>query len=141
MSLIALAFAACGAIGLSTQEIEGEWLYSADNLSGDGWHCSIAGVTLILAQDGRNFSGRTRDGEIACARGDSTIFAPIGERPVIQGRISGDSLRFDIGTSDWENRGQRSDRSISGVTRLRSSLLEGVEVTGNFGAARTNSVD
>jgi hypothetical protein len=129
--------AACDAVGVSERELEGEWLYASDNLVSSDWHCSIQGMSLQLSQEGRDFSGSASGGKLNCVRADSTILAELGSRPVINGRIfARDSIRFFVGTDAWEHRGLMTTRSISGVTRFRSSFVEGVELSGSFGAAR-----
>ena len=140
LAVVVLAWcfvAGCDAVGVSERELEGEWLYASDNLFSSGWHCSIHGMSLQLSQENRHFSGSASGGKLNCIRGDSTILAELGSRPVINGRLySGDSIRFYVGTDDWEHRGVRTTRSISGVTRFRSSFVEGAELSGSFGAAR-----
>lgn len=134
--LALLVLGACDGLGVSSRDVEGTWLFSGSNLTGGGWSCSIDGLSLSLSQNGRDFSGATSGGELHCVRPDSVIRNSLGTLPVVQGRTSGDSIRFSIGTAEWMSRGVLSGRSVTGTTTLRPDVLSGTEISGPFGAAR-----
>jgi hypothetical protein len=131
--------AGCG--GESTApgaNVSGQWSYEASNISGSGVTCNISGMTLTLNQSGSTFSGTANaGGTLSCSNGVSTFTDPLGSDVVANGQISGNSVQFDIGTSDIHNSGTLSGNSISGIVTLRVvSNGTTVILTGNFASVR-----
>lgn len=131
------ALGGCEAVFGPSARLEGDWSFAASNLAGGGWRCQITGMLLTLQQSGNEFSGTARGGAMECVRGEEDpVVSAFGSQPVVNGRISGDVIEFDIGTADWHNRGRIEDGSMSGTSTVLPSLGIDARLTGLFGAAR-----
>lgn len=141
--LCAAALAACDDFEVGLPEVDGEWVYAARNLSGNGLTCQVTGLTLLLDEDDDSrFGGTASDGTLACTQDSVTVISELGLLPVISGRANGSRIQFDIGDVDWDNQGTYDGRSISGTTTLRlGAPFTAQQVTGTFGAARVGEIE
>lgn len=131
------ALSGCEAVFGPSARMEGTWSYAATSLAGGGWVCEVSGMVLSLQQYGNEFSGSATGGAMECVRGEEDpVVRTFGTQPVVNGRVSGDAVEFDIGTPDWHNRGRIEDGSMSGTSTILPSLAVDAAVTGIFGAAR-----
>ena len=134
------AIAACG--GDSTgpkanSDLSGKWNYSAANLNGGGLSCNIAGVTISLTQTGSTFTGTTAGGTVTCVFGTQTETDSLGIGSIANGQVSGNSVQFDIGSSELHHTGTRSGNSVTGT--LTATIDDGtstVVLTGSFVLAK-----
>jgi hypothetical protein len=136
--IIALSACSADSTGPSVPQVSGQWAYNASNLAGGGLSCSISGVRLILTQVRNTFSGSTNGGNLNCVAGAVTlVHSAIANDVIANGQINGNSVSFDIGTSDLHNTGTLSGNSLSGQLSARintgSSILT---LIGNFSAVR-----
>lgn len=131
------ALGGCEAVFGPSARLEGDWTYSAASLTGGGWRCQITGMVLTLQQSGNQFSGSARGGEMECVRGEEDpVVLALGAQPVVNGRISGGLVEFDVGTTDWHHSARIEDGSMSGTTMLLPTLAVDAPLMGVFGAAR-----
>lgn len=134
-----LAFAvACGGDSSGPNiNLTGSWLYSTSNLSGSGLSCSSGGTTLAITHQGASFSGTYNGGTITCTGGGVTQSAGIGVGSIVSGALTGNSVTFDLDTSDWRNTGSVTGNSMSGSLTVRL-VVDNVThtLTGNWGASR-----
>lgn len=128
--------AGCEAVFGPAVQLDGTWSYAASSLAGGGWRCHVQGLSLTLRQSGSDFSGRTHSGELECVLDGEEITIPLAGQPVINGRISGARVEFDIGTTDWHNTGTVVEGSMTGSAHLLPTLLVDATLAGRFGAAR-----
>lgn len=140
LPLIAVAvLAACGgdSSGPGTS-VAGSWLYSVSNLSSGSLTCSSSGTTLSITQSGSSFSGSYSGGTLTCITPSGSSSVAIGGGAVVSGSISGNSVSFNLDTSDWHNSGTITGGSMSGTVTVHLTV-DGTTytLTGNFGAARS----
>lgn len=140
LPLIAVVvFAACGgdSSGPGTN-VSGSWLYSVSNLSSGSVTCSSSGTTLSITQSGSTFSGSYSGGTLTCNTPSGSSSVAIGGGAVVSGSISGNSVSFNLDTSDWHNSGTMTGGSMSGTVTVYLTV-DGTTytLTGNFGAARS----
>ena len=139
--LIACAAAAGCELVDPAEEVDGEWLFSARNLTGAGVGCQVDGLRLQLVQDGTRFSGAATDGEMSCDQESESVDVELGTLPVINGRLTGSRVSFDIGSADWSVDGTLAGGSMEGTMQMVVGEPFGnVVVSGRFGAARVDSL-
>src|SRR5262245_39257310 len=69
--------------------------------------CASSSVTMNLTQSGTTFSGTTPGGTFQCsAPGIAPIIADLDRDVIANGQINGNSVTFDISTSDIHNTGR-----------------------------------
>lgn len=136
---VVLVLVACGgdSSGPGTN-LTGNWLYSVSNLTTGGLRCSSSGTTLSITQSGSTFSGSYSGGTMTCTSASGASSFLIGTGTIISGSLSGNSVSFDLDSSDCHNVGTLTGSSISGtVTVLLTVDATNYTLTGNFGAARS----
>ena len=128
--LVALSTAALSACkgdstGPAAQDVAGTYIYSFSINS-----CS-AHFTMPIQQSGATFSG-TYTGWLVCS-GDSLIAAG----KVVQGKVSGDSIWFDLDDPSWYDVGVIQGTTWSGTFNVNGTF-GGMPVTlaGNFTAVK-----
>jgi hypothetical protein len=128
-----LLFAACAFLGLACGQdeatgptprtIAGTYMYTfTDVTNGSGLTCS-GSATMPLTQSGTGFSG-TYSGSIACNGGAAQLVA--GQ--VVNGRVSGDSVSFDLDDEGWHNSGVFEGPRFGGVVRVNGSMQDGTPI-------------
>lgn len=125
--------------GIGGAWVEGEWAYEARNLTGSGLSCDVTGPILTLDQEGSSFSGRAGGGTVSCRGGQGTVSVAIAGAPVVNGRVDGDQIQFDLGTSDMGHAASVNGRSMAGTVTWWLNLGEPtglVLLQGHFAAAR-----
>lgn len=101
---------------------------------GDSLPCRLTIQNLSLAQSGTVLGGSGAGFNFSCGASTGSTFSGI---PVANGRISGDSVAFDIGTENVRSVGKVSGDSMSGITTFRIELTtRTVVLTGPFTAVR-----
>ena len=139
--LCALIIAAGCELVDPVEEVAGEWLFSARNLTGAGVGCQVEGLRLLLVQDGTRFSGTATDGEMSCVQDGEAVDIALGSLPVISGRLIGTRVTFGIGSAAWSVDGRLSGGSMEGTMQMVVGEPVGsVTVSGQFGAARVDSL-
>ena len=138
---IALAtfLAACGddPAEPSIPDVAGNWNYAATSLTGGGITCSFRNVPMTLAQNGTTFSGAYSGGLLSCTGPGGSLSEQVAGGAVAAGTIDGNSVQFDIDTSDWRNTGTISGSSMSGTVVVR--INDGTTtftLAGDFTASR-----
>lgn len=131
-----------GPQGSQHADVSGIWTYNATNLSGTyqgvGIACSIEGMSLTLTQSGTTFSGSTGPSTATCAAGGQVESIQLGGTVVVNGAVDGNSVSFDIETSDYHHTGTVSGNSMSGTCSLRLDLGDAVvTMTGPWAAGRS----
>ena len=139
-SALAALAAGCGG-GDSTgpkTNLSGNWIYSASNLSAGGsLTCNVSGVGVSITQSGSTFSGSYNGGTISCTDPSGTYGGAIGSGTVVNGALSGNSVSFDLDTSDWHDTGSVNGSSMSGTVVIHLVVNgSAVIVSGSWGAAR-----
>jgi hypothetical protein len=136
LAVTLLALAACGGDSTgpnASADVSGQWTYNATNLSGSGVSCNISNVTFSLTQSGSTFTGAATGGTITCTAAGESDTADLGTAPIANGQVNGNSVQFDIGTSDLHNAGTRNGNSITGTLTARVDVeTTTVVLTGNF---------
>ena len=138
---LALTLPACSGDDLSgpvAPTVDGQWSYSASNISGSGVACDVSNMTMQLAQSGTTFSGVSAGGILTCRAGGQSESGAFGGDIVANGRIDGNSVSWDLGTSDVHHTGTISGNSMSGQVTIRLDVGGGdVVLAGNWSAVRT----
>lgn len=140
-ALATLAVTACGdSSGPGSNNappLTGSWSYSTTNLNAIGVTCNSSGTILTITQSGSTFSGSYSGGTLSCTSSSGTLSGAIGTGVVVSGSVVGNSVSFDLDTSDWRNSGSISGNSMSGTVTVRV-VVSGTPytLTGAFGAAR-----
>ncbi len=125
-----LNLTACSDATAPGARITGTWIYSASFFSA-GNQCNATGIRMTFAHNGRNFSGSTTGGNLNCIGGPPG--GPLGNFQVVGGRVSGDSVSFELQPLDWSNSGVMVGNSITGTAVSGT----GVDTrTGTFSALR-----
>ena len=139
VAVCVFASGACSTLGLDTPRVDGEWLFSARNISDGSTLCTISGLQLVLAQDGERVSGTAQSGSIVCSTADDeTISTSMATEPIVNGSVNGDDeIVFDIGNADWHHEGVVESNSMTGTVTVRfGGTLGTSRFTGSFGATR-----
>jgi hypothetical protein len=118
-------------------DMSGEWTYESELfLAAEGLSCSIEGMTLVLEQRDSTFSGSYSGATLICiATGlppDTLLRAGFGA--VVDGRVRGDSVFFDVDDSRFRHAGRHSGGTVSGTAVM--FLGDGRTLSGSFSAAR-----
>jgi len=130
-----IALAACGSDSTApSNTVTVTWSYNATNITGLGVSCALTGVTLNLSQSGSTFTGTTSGGTVSCTSSGQTTNQALTPASVLNGQLTGNSLQFDIMSSDIHHNGSLSGKSMVGTVALRVDV--GVSLTGNFTATR-----
>lgn len=144
MTLLMVALGGCdGPFALSRAELEGDWVYEADNLQSESARCDLTGATLSLLQDGNSFAGQVSGGSLACVVevGDSTfaVTESIDGAPVTSGQVRGRRITFQIGAGVLTHEGEVDSRSMTGTVTLAGRFidLDTESPDGEFAAALT----
>lgn len=138
----AVTLSAChgsNATGPAAPSVTGNWTYSASNVSGSGLACDISGVAMGLQQSGNTFTGSLTGGTLSCTASGQTSTQSLGSDVVANGTIVGNTVAFDIGTSDIHDAGTISGNSMSGTVTIRLDLgapTGVITLSGNFAAVR-----
>lgn len=141
LSLLPALPAGCGG-GDSTgpaEDLTGDWTYAATDLAGSGVSCSVASLILTLRQSGGTFAGSGNGGTLSCQSAADTASTTLDGVSVVNGRVSGQAVWFDFGSSDLHQSGSISGATITGAATWRLDLGSptGVIVlSGPFSAAR-----
>ncbi len=120
----------------------GSWTYAATNLtgaiSGVVVSCNFSNVPVTLSQAGTTFSGSTSGGSFICIVGTESTSGVFGDRIVVNGTISGQSVAFDFDSADWHHAGILAGNSMSGTTTVALNLGQfgTVVLSGNWSATR-----
>lgn len=125
-----------GSGGGGTVDMSGEWTYESELfLTGQGLRCSIEGATFTLEQSDSTFSGSYSRATLVCsATGlppDTLLRAGFGA--VVDGRVRGDSVFFNIDGSSFRHAGRRSGTTVSGTAVM---FLDDRTLTGTFTLAK-----
>jgi len=125
-----------GGGGGGTVDMSGEWAYKSELfLTGGGRSCRIEGATLALEQSDSTFSGSYSSATLICvATGlppDTLLRAGFGA--VVDGRVRGDSVFFNIDDSRFRHSGRRSGTTVSGTAVM---FLDDRTLTGTFTVAK-----
>ncbi|MGE0353182.1 MAG: hypothetical protein AB7Q69_08075 [Gemmatimonadales bacterium] len=135
-------FAGCGGDGAGpnpTVNVAGTWDLSISSLSGAGISCTLTGMVVVITQAGTTFSGSYNGGTMQCYGPGGSTGGPIGSGTVVNGKLSGSEVQFDLDTQDIHQTGSIGGNSMSGTTTWRLDLgaPTGVIVlSGNWSAAR-----
>ncbi|HEY8470998.1 MAG TPA: hypothetical protein VIL18_15225 [Longimicrobiales bacterium] len=126
-----------GGGGGGTVDMSGQWTYESELfLSGQGLRCSIEGATLVLEQSDSTFSGSYSSATLICVTAglppDTLLRAGFGA--VVDGRVRGDSVFFNIDDSRFRHAGRRSGTTVSGTAVM--FLDESRTLSGTFTVAK-----
>lgn len=122
-------------------EVSGHWAITANDVSGGGLTCNVAGLTVALIQTDTTFTGTVLAGTITCVQG---IFT--GTRPAdIGSTVSGTVVTRDIAINDTAigasltGTVDNGDMVMSGTCSVQLTLGDGsvVTVTGPWSGQRT----
>jgi hypothetical protein len=121
--------------GPASQGVAGTYTYTfADITNGNGVVCA-GSATMPLVQRGASFSGTHRT-SITC----SSAFGSTGgnfEGIVVNGRVSGDSVFFDLDDQRWHNSGVLEGSAMRGIVTINAQANgEEVRLSGTFRAER-----
>jgi hypothetical protein len=135
---IALVVGCGGDSASPTQTVAGRWSYTATNVNGGGVSCNFTGVTLTLAQSGSTVTGSTVGGNVSCtAPGVPPLTESLSGDVIANGKVTGNAVQFDIGTSEIHNDGTLSGNAMSGTLTLRVATgTTTINLIGNFSALR-----
>ena len=128
VALLAFALSACSDSTGPAARLAGTWSYSA-TLSSSGNLCHVSGIRMSLTSSERTFSGSTTGGSISCIGGPPG--GPMQNFTVVAGRVTGDSVAFDLNPLEWRHQGRFLGDSIKG-----SVLVLAIGNTGTFTALR-----
>ncbi|HET9385147.1 MAG TPA: hypothetical protein VFO67_08375 [Gemmatimonadales bacterium] len=132
MASVCLVGAACGgdSNGPQVHNVQGSYNYQVPSLRTQGVTCRVHAV-MALAQQGTTFDG-TYTGALIC-NADSVSVAGT----VVNGRLKGDSVFFDMDNTDWHDVGVLTGTDMAGIVNVRITV-NGAPVTlaGNFTATR-----
>jgi hypothetical protein len=134
LALATVLVAGCGESTGPGTELSGTWTLTHSGISNGGESCSIAGTTMVINQSGSVFSGTYSGGIVACG-GD--VIGVLGNGIIVDGRISGSDIEFNLDNNTWHNEGTLSANGMSGTVAVVANV--GGEVfqgTGNFEASR-----
>ena len=125
-------------LGFGQAFVDGDWIYQAETPPGALSSCEISGLVLALDQEGDEFAGLAKGGELRCETATGTLFRSLDGAPVTNGEVRGRQVAFSIGAGLLEHRGLVEGRSMSGTFTSGAGLGEfGVNpVEGDFAAAR-----
>lgn len=116
-----LVVAACGgsdsAGPTTSHHLVGSWSYEMPDLQdGHGVTCVVSGPILALTQSGVAFSGNVSGGTVACHASGVLDSASLGPGVVINGRIAGDSVSFNVDNTQWRSVGTFvTEDSMAGI--------------------------
>ncbi|MGH7472130.1 MAG: hypothetical protein ACRENP_29620 [Longimicrobiales bacterium] len=137
-----LCVAACGdnafvsGVTSESSNVSGSWSYSASDVAGGGLSCNITGVTINLTQTQSTFSGTVIGGHLRCLQSTTVVIDnPLANDVIANGRVTGSSVSFDIGTPDVHHSGTMNGNSITGQLTIRADTT-GVPLTGRYTMAR-----
>lgn len=104
-----LTIVGCGGGGStgpgSNLDLTGGWLYET-LLIGQGWQCVVPLVNLQLTQSGTTVTGTYSDNGFAClGPSGASVFPNLGSGQITNGSISGASVSFDFGNTNWRHTG------------------------------------
>ncbi len=123
--------------GPKIPNVAGSWIYEATDLTASGVTCNFTNVPMTLAQDGTTFSGAYAGGLLACTGPGGSFSEQVAGGAIVSGTISGNTVRFDLDTSDWRNTGTISGDTMSGTVAVRvDDGTTTVTLAGVFSAAR-----
>ena len=122
--------------------LTGTWAYNAPHLALQGSStpaCNLTGLALGLNQGGSTFGGITSGSTFSCFGGVAdTSRGHLSSLPILNGRIWGDSIEFDVGTPDIHSVGVVAGDSMSGVTTFTVRPTPGpIFYVGGFVAVRS----
>lgn len=132
---------ACGgdATGPQLADVTGTWALTLSNLSGSGVACSATGVTANLTQSGSTFTGSYSGGTITCMAAGQTASQPMATGDIINGKVDGNQVTFDVDTTDAPFTGTVDGNAMTGtgtVTYDAGAPLGVIVLTGNWEAAK-----
>lgn len=133
---------ACGdAAAPGPPDVNGSWTLSMSDLAGPhDINCSAAGTTLHFASAGANFTGTYSGGEYTCTDSTGqTLTAPVGSGQVLNGRVAGKLVVFDLGSAGNGFTGQVSGGTMSGTVSIAVGVADGIVVSGNWQTVRPGS--
>jgi hypothetical protein len=102
---------ACSDSTGSASRVAGAWTYSATFFS-SGNRCDVSGIRLSLTASERTFTGSSTGGSISCIGGPPG--GPLQNFTVAAGRVTGDSVAFDLNPLEWRHQGRLLGDSIGG---------------------------
>lgn len=135
----------CGSSGNSSgpkspANVTGSWTYTASDLSGDGYTCTVTGAILTLEQTDTTFAGTYADALLSCTSGSTTINNPGLSGDIVNGTVSGSSVSFEIDGATYTNTGSVSGTTMSGTASLSTAGSgTNITVTGSWTAAQQST--
>lgn len=98
-----------------TANVEGVWTASLSDMTGSGVSCSSTiPTTLAITQDGTDFSGTYSGGELTCTEPGGTSSIPVEPGEIVNGRVNGEEVDFDLDTPDFHLTGIADGDAIFG---------------------------
>lgn len=151
--LAAITLTACEEpFGWGRETVDGEWIYQAGSARINGVQCDVAGLRLLLDQDGNDFAGVVSSGSLACTETifpddttelsvDTVVRRSMDGLPVTAGRLDGSKISFQIGAAALEHDGEIVGRSMSGNVVFSGSWIGyGLPtIGGSFAASRVKT--
>lgn len=130
----------------STPDYEGTWTYTAGDLRGEGYTCSIDGLILDIENQGTardmtgqlfgEFDGTYTEGEMVCTSEAGADSLPIGAG-ALEGTFEGSSVQIFLDEGNWENIGNLTGDNMSGIVLRRVDIGgQTVRLDGDFTATR-----
>lgn len=150
-----LSVAACNEpFGWGRAKVDGEWIYQAESIRGEGVLCEATDLRLLIDQDDNDFSGSVSGGSLSCLVTvtpedtlelpyDTTLTRSMTGVPITNGRLNGRSVRFQIGAGGLRHDGEIVSRSMSGSVVLTGDLIDIDQdsLGGSFAASRVVAAD
>jgi hypothetical protein len=121
--------------GPAAASVAGTYRYTfADITNGNGVVCA-GSATMPLTQRGATFSGTHRT-SITCSSASGSNGGNF-EGVVVNGRVSGDSVFFDLDDQRWHNSGVLDGTTMRGVVTINAEANgQQVHLSGTFRAQR-----
>jgi hypothetical protein len=125
------AISGCAASTGPKVSVGGTWKYEAQNLAEGGTvTCAVTNMTLTLTQTGSTFAGTYSGANADCMFASTHLaFALSSSGTIVDGRIDGDQVSFDMGDHLWSQTGAISGNSMNGNATI--TLNSGIDTLGS----------
>lgn len=125
------AISGCAASTGPKVNVGGTWKYEAQNLTEGGTvTCTVTDMTLSLTQTSSTFAGTYSGANADCTFTSTHLAFPLSSSgTIVDGRINGDQVSFDMGDHLWSQTGSISGNSMSGNATI--TINSGIDTLGS----------
>ena len=116
---LGVVLGACGdgdGTGPNPVDIAGTWSLAWTNMSGSGIRCQTSAIEYQIVQNGTTFTGNSNSTyTLSCTDGITTLTDTLTGAIITNGRITGNTVSFDLASSAAHQSGTVSGDTMSGT--------------------------